>query len=67
MFLLIDSEVVHPLRHEEAKCSSEAQDDHQQELPHQQEVTAVEERHSCKNRLTRHCGFYFVVENDRHL
>lgn len=53
IFLQIYREVFHPLHQEEAECSSEAQDDHQQELPHQQEVTAVEERQRCKNRLTR--------------
>lgn len=53
IFLKIYREVLHPLHHEEAECSSEAQDDHQQELPHQQEVTAVEECHRCKNRLTK--------------
>lgn len=52
IFLQIYREVLHPLHHEEAESSSEAQDDHQQELPLQQEVTAVEERHCRKNRLT---------------
>ena len=53
IFLQICGEVLHPLHHKEAECSSETQEDHQQELPHQQEVTAVEERHRCENRLVR--------------
>ncbi len=61
IFRQIYREVLHPLHHEEAESSSEAQDDHQQELPHQQDVSAVEERHCCKNRLTEDRRFYFVV------
>lgn len=52
MFLQIYGQVLHPLRHEEAERPAEAQDDHQQQLPHQHQVAAVEERHGCKHRLT---------------
>lgn len=55
--LQIDRDVLRPLHHEEAERPSEAQDDHQQQLPLQQQVSAVEERHRCKNRLTEENRF----------
>ena len=61
IFLQIHGDVLHPLHHEEAERSGEAQDDHQQELPHQEDVAAVEKRHGCKNRLSRERRFYLVV------
>lgn len=53
VLLQIHRDVLHPLHQEEAECSSEAQDDHEQELPCQQEVTTVEEGYSCKDGLAR--------------
>lgn len=51
-FLQIYGEVLGPLHHEEAERPAEAQDHHQQQLPHERQVAAVEERHGCKHRLT---------------
>ncbi len=43
--------ILHPLHHEKTQRSRESHDDHHEELPGQQNITTVEERHSCKNRL----------------
>lgn len=53
VFWQISRDVLHPLHHEEAKGADEAQDDHDQELPGQQQVATVEERHCCKDRLNK--------------
>lgn len=66
MFLQIYGEVLHPLHHEEAERPAEAQDDHQQQLPHQHQVAAVEERHGCKHRLTHRTCSYFGGEKGRY-
>lgn len=50
-FQQIYREVLHPLHHKEAERSSEAQHDHQQQLPRQHQVTAVEEGEGCAHRL----------------
>lgn len=64
LFLKFDGDVLYALDHEEAERPGEAQDDHQQQLPHQHEVTAVEERRCCRNRLTVESCFIVISPNN---
>lgn len=59
LLLQIYGEVLHPLHHEEAERPAEAQDDHQQQLPHQHQVAAVEERRGCTHRLTQQDSYFY--------
>ncbi len=51
ILMCVKRHILHPLHHEKTQRSCESHDDHHEELPGQQNITTVEERHSCKNRL----------------
>lgn len=61
-FLWIHGVLLYPLNYEEAESSSKAEDDQKQELPRQQKVAAVEERHCCTHRLTGNINFIVGYE-----